>query len=178
MPHFKPYRHIPHRTQTYDMNMSPIESYKFGIFHLMQNEHILIHSVVVHKYVCKYIGKIEKISLLFFLGIQAWIFDCQGNVLVQHQNILIKYQQGKKMVSDKKQKICSKQRNQSNRYASFHVEVYRGSDRTCFVTIPIMSPYLFYGNIDTNRFSGDNETKYGVCFGMLSDDIQRHLYIF
>ena len=46
-----------------------------------------------------------------------------------------------------------------------------------FVTIPTMSPYLYYSDIDINTFSGKITTEDGAHVDVLYDVIQRRLSI-
>ena len=46
-----------------------------------------------------------------------------------------------------------------------------------FVTIPTMSPYLNYSDIDINRFGEENTTEDGAQVGVLSDVIKIRLSI-
>ena len=52
--------HIPPTNLNNDLNMSPAEGYTFSNCRSMQNIQVLTQSGGVNKYVCKYIGKIDK----------------------------------------------------------------------------------------------------------------------
>ena len=45
---------------TFDLNMSPVEGKKFSACQSMQNIQMLTDCGGVNKYICKYIGKIDK----------------------------------------------------------------------------------------------------------------------
>ena len=55
-----PQQHIPPTNPNYDINMSPVEGYTFANCRSMQNIQILTQCGGVNKYVCKYIGKVDK----------------------------------------------------------------------------------------------------------------------
>ena len=53
-------RHIPPMMNTFDLNMSPVKGKTFSACLSMQNIQTLTNCGGVNKYVCKYIGKIDK----------------------------------------------------------------------------------------------------------------------
>ncbi len=57
---FHPKRHIPPVNWTHDLNISPVEGYTFAACRSMQNLQWLTHCGGCHKYVVKYIGKIDE----------------------------------------------------------------------------------------------------------------------
>jgi predicted GIY-YIG superfamily endonuclease len=67
-----PQRHIPPTNPSDDINMSPCEGRTFAICRSMQNIQNLTQSGGVHKYICKYIGKIDDQNyVIVYVDIQT-----------------------------------------------------------------------------------------------------------
>ena len=64
-PFFNPKRHIPRTNRSLDLNISPVESKMFCAMRSMQNIQLISGTNGMNKYICKYIVKIDKNSLLW-----------------------------------------------------------------------------------------------------------------
>ena len=97
-----------------------------------------MHNFEVHsnEITCRKSGRLGLEQVLCCGRIQLCIVNHQGNPLTQHQHIYVQDKLWQILWAEKRNKTWSRYSNQSNRYSSCHIELYRGYD------IPFLSPFL------------------------------------